>query len=110
MRRAARVDLNQSPIVKAFRQLGCSVVVTSGMGEGFPDLVVGFMRQNYLIECKSARGKLTPEQHEFFVKWRGQYDVIRSKEEVVEFVKRERKRLYHQFNELELKAFGMVEK
>lgn len=41
MRRAAKTDDNQKEIVAAFRRLGFTVAVTSALGQGFPDLVVG---------------------------------------------------------------------
>ena len=42
MRRAAKVDANQPATVKALRDAGMTVAVTSSLGKGFPDLVVGF--------------------------------------------------------------------
>lgn len=72
MRRAARIDANQPAIVAALRAAGATVAITSAMGDGFPDLVVGFQRATVLIEVKdgqkppSDRG-LTEDQ----VKWHG---------------------------------------
>ena len=80
MRRATRLDANQAKIVAALRTIGASVHDTSAVGRGFPDLVVGFRGRTLLIECKdgakrpSAR-KLTPEQVEFKVGWRGHWAV-----------------------------------
>jgi hypothetical protein len=65
MRRAARVDANQAEIVQALRQVGAFVFDCSRVGSGFPDLFVGFRGQAYLLECKSAGGKLTPAEREF---------------------------------------------
>lgn len=91
MRRAARVDSNQVHIVKAFRDLGCSVAITSSLGDGFPDAVVGLMGQNVLVEIKdgakppSAR-KLTPDEAKFASSWRGEYKVIESIEDATNLV------------------------
>src|SRR5688572_22293101 len=41
MARAKRVDGNQNIIVKALRNQGASVAITSALGQGFPDIVVG---------------------------------------------------------------------
>jgi len=80
MRRAAKIDGNQNEIVDALRAVGAQVAVTSAVGNGFPDLVVGYMhkgvRRVYMIEIKdgelppSAR-KLTPEQARFHREWFG---------------------------------------
>lgn len=71
-----RTDLNQQSIVNALRQIGALVVDTSMVGNGFPDLVVGWRGETYLIECKngdrapSAR-KLTSDQQIFLAGWAG---------------------------------------
>ena len=75
MRRAARVDENQSDIVSSLRAIGAIVRVIS-QGDGIPDLLVGFQGQTFLLEVKdgnkppSAR-KLTPAEQKFFDEWRG---------------------------------------
>lgn len=76
MRRAARKDDNQTLIVKQLRQLGYSVYITSMVGKGFPDLVIGKRNKNYLVELKdgskppSAR-KLTDDEAKFIEGWQG---------------------------------------
>ena len=87
---AARVDENHTAIVKALRQIpGVTVADTSRAGEGFPDLVVGRLGRNHLIELKNpdvepARRKLTPAQREFRRTWTGQYAVAETLEQVLE--------------------------
>lgn len=82
-----RVDKNQTEIVKVLKQLGCSVVSLADKGHGVPDLLVGFRGRNYLVEVKSEKGKLTPDQETFFQTWKGQTMVFKSSEEVIEFFK-----------------------
>lgn len=77
------MDANQSTIVRELRQAGCSVAVTSNLGDGFPDLVVGWRGVNYLFEIKDGTlppsgRKLTKEELEFRKTWTGQYYVIES--------------------------------
>lgn len=80
--RARKVDANQRAIVGALRAAGCSVFVTSDVGCGFPDLVVG--RHNYrggsftyLLEIKSShKASLTAEQRRFRAEWRGHYAIV----------------------------------
>lgn len=67
MRRAAKVDANQSAIVAALRGLGALVEPMHAVGGGFPDLLVMHRGRTFLVEVKdggkppSAR-KLTPDQ------------------------------------------------
>jgi Holliday junction resolvase len=81
--RAARTDHNQTEIVNALRKLGCSVAVTSALGKGFPDLVVGWRGRNYLLEIKdgkktASKRKLTPDEQKFHDFWLGEVKVVES--------------------------------
>ena len=89
--RAARVDENQAAIVDALRKAGCSVFVASKVGGGFPDLVVGYGGQTYLLEVKNpnvpkADRQLTEEQSVFFCFWRGHAEVVLTPEEALQVV------------------------
>lgn len=44
------------------------------------DLLVGFMGTNYLIEVKTAKGKLRASQERFLGRWKGQAIVVRDLE------------------------------
>lgn len=69
MTRAKRVDTTQGEIVAALRAVGCRVDITSGLGDGFPDLVVSRPDGRvYLVEAKSPGGKLTPDEVEYILK------------------------------------------
>jgi hypothetical protein len=74
--RAKKVDTNQNEIVQALRQVGASVDVTSGMGEGFPDLVAGFRGQSFLLEVKYRKGRLTKPQEIWHRNWKGQVAIV----------------------------------
>ena len=88
MRRAAKVDANQSVIVEEFRRLGASVQCLHTVGKGCPDLLIGWRGRNYLIEVKDGpKAKLTPDQVVWFRGWNGQADVLRSVAEVGTFMK-----------------------
>jgi len=76
MRRAAASDANQKDIVAALRAVGATVIPCHAVGKGFPDLVVGYLGQTYLIEVKDPsqpkhRHELTPAQVEFHANWTG---------------------------------------
>jgi len=92
MRRAAKVDDNQSEIVALFRKLGCSVKVTSSLGQGFPDLVVGILGCiNLMVEVKDgekppSKRKLTDDEQKFKDEWKGQYDVVETPADVYALV------------------------
>lgn len=74
MRRAAKVDDNHAEIRAAFRALGAEVVDCSHVGEGFPDLLVGWRGRVLLVEVKDGSKpvrlqKLTPAQTVFHAGW-----------------------------------------
>lgn len=75
MRRANRVDANQTQIVEALRACGAYVRIIS-QGEGIPDLLVGYRGYTLLLEVKDGRKppsdrKLTPAEEKFFMEWKG---------------------------------------
>lgn len=76
MRRAAKVDRNQSEIVDALRKAGATVQPLHTVGAGCPDLLVGFRGLNHLIEVKDWQAaasdrKLNPGQVKWHDDWRG---------------------------------------
>lgn len=81
MRRKAKTDDNQAVIVKALRQLGCSVQSLAAVGSGCPDILVGRLGKNFLFEIKdpekrpSAR-KLTDDEDKWHRQWRGQARIV----------------------------------
>jgi Holliday junction resolvase len=91
MRRAAKVDDNQSEIVKALRQIGCTVCLLSAVGKGCPDLAVGYRGRNWFLEVKDGRKaqsdrKLTHDQVEWHDSWRGQVAVVNSVDQALRAV------------------------
>jgi hypothetical protein len=89
MRRAAKVDSNHAEIVKTLRQVGCTVLDLSRVGQGCPDTLVAYGNRNVLMEIKrekrkgQSEGTLTPDQEEFFQMWRGPACVVHSPEEAL---------------------------
>ena len=77
MRRAAKIDVNQPELVKAFRTLGCSVLSLASMGKGVPDLLVSIKGITWLVEVKMPKGKETPDQVEFATSWQGCRAIVR---------------------------------
>jgi hypothetical protein len=76
MRRAAKVDANQESIVKALRTVGASVQSLAAIGNGVPDLLVGFRGQTWLMEIKDgakipSRQQLTDDQIKWHSNWQG---------------------------------------
>jgi hypothetical protein len=91
-RRAAKVDANQTPVVKAFRDLGCSVKIVSQL-KGFVDVVVGKHEINVLVEIKDgdkvpSKQKLTDDSKDFFDSWKGWAVVVKSVDEAIALVKK----------------------
>ena len=55
MRRAARVDVNQSEIVRALLDAGCKVTLLHQVGGGCPDLLVMTREKKFaLVEVKDG--------------------------------------------------------
>ena len=86
MRRAARVDVNHSQLVAAFRSLGCSVLSLAAMGKGVPDLLVATKGNTWLVEVKMPKGKQTADQIEFAKHWQGKQTIVRDVAGVQEVV------------------------
>ena len=96
--RRHRSDGNQTEIVTALRKIGCSVAVTSGAGDGFPDIVAGRTdingdKRNWLIEIKDgsappSQQKLTVSQVNFHNEWKGQIAIVTSAEQAIDLVMR----------------------
>ena len=78
MRRAARTDANHAAIVRELRQCGLAVLDLSRVGQGCPDLLVASRRSDLqvLVEVKTAKGKLTPDELEFFEDWPGPLRIV----------------------------------
>lgn len=85
-------DANQNPIAAGLIQAGYSVFDASAVGGGFTDLVVGGIdrrdgqRKNWIIEVKTAGGKLNARQREWHADWRGPIHVVRNLDEALAVV------------------------
>ena len=91
MTRPRAVDANQAEIVKALRDMGCTVQLLHKVGQGCPDLLVGFRGTNLLIEVKDGRKipserKLRPAQVEWHAGWKGQAAVAESVDDAVRII------------------------
>ena len=77
-------DANQAEIIAALRQVGASVYhVYQASVAGVPDLVVSRIgadgvARNYLLEVKTARGRLKRTQVEFHKAWPGPIAIVRT--------------------------------
>lgn len=80
---AKKVDSTQQEIVEALRKFGASVLDLHEVGHSAPDLCAGFRGKNWLIEIKSAHGKLSDSQAEWHALWGGQVATIRTAEEAI---------------------------
>lgn len=81
-----RADNNQFAIVNKLRKIGASVTILSQVGDGCPDLLVGFRGVNYLMEIKERSGKLTTDQQVWHTYWNGQVAVVRSFDEAIKII------------------------
>lgn len=94
MRRAARVDGNQASIVKDLRTYGATVQHLHTIGEGCPDILVGWRRRNYLFEVKDpgkipSKRVLTKDEEIWHAEWRGQINTIETFDDALAIILRE---------------------
>ena len=85
MRRAAKVDANQSEIISLLRQIPGVRVELIGRPV---DLLVGYRGHNFLIEVKNKHGRdtLTDAQRKFIPDWTGQVRVAHTFDEILELI------------------------
>lgn len=91
MRLKGRVDANQGKLVEIARKMGVSVHITSGLGKGFPDCIMGFRGRNYMVEFKDgskvpSKQKLTRDELFFHQTWSGKIHVITNEQELMEML------------------------
>jgi len=77
-----RNDTNTDAIVEALGLVGATV---ARLGNPL-DLLVGFRGRNYLLEVKTAKGKLRASQAAFLEAWDGQAAVVRSVEDALRVI------------------------
>lgn len=86
MRRAANIDSNQPEIVKALRQIGASVQHLHAVGQGCPDLLVGYRGVNVLLEVKDgakfpSQRELNAAERDWHATWGGSVAIVETPEE-----------------------------
>lgn len=82
-----KVDANQAEIVEALRKAGASVQPIHVVGQGVPDLLVGWHGKTYLFEVKAKGGKLTKDELTWLANWRGQAVTVHSVDEALEVLR-----------------------
>lgn len=88
---ASAVDRNQSEIVLMLQKVGCTVQLLHRVGQGCPDIVVGYQNRNLLFEIKDgllppSKRKLTSAEAEWHEAWRGQVVTVSSVREALEAI------------------------
>jgi hypothetical protein len=69
---AKRVDENQKLIINTFIAMGASVLNLSRVGQGCPDLLIGYKNKSVLVEIKKdSKAVFTEPQVKFMQNWRG---------------------------------------
>ena len=95
VRRASRVDDNQKLLVELWRRMGATVLILSEVGNGCPDVLIGYNGLNALVEIKDgskvpSKQKLTQPQAEFHESWRGHVCIVKDEEEAMKLIYRMR--------------------
>ena len=84
--RFGKVDANHHAIVEALRAVGVSVQSLANIGHGCPDIVAAKGSMTWMIEIKSHKGQLTPDQIKFISAWRGTVHIVRSVDDALQLV------------------------
>ena len=71
-----QLDSNAKAIREGLEAVGATVDARCPL-----DWLVGFRGANYLLEVKTAKGKLRPSQERFLTLWKGHAAVVRSLDE-----------------------------
>lgn len=93
MKKYGRTDANQQEIVALLREIpGITVVSLADIGGGVPDILLGYKGRNYIVELKDgnkppSKRRLTEAQKKFHAEWRGQIDVAKTFDEILEVIK-----------------------
>jgi len=87
-RRAAKVDGNQGDIVAALEAAGASVQSLAAVGNGCPDLLVGYRSINYVIEVKdpaqpACKRRLNSHQKPWHAEWQGRAHLVETVEQAL---------------------------
>lgn len=75
-------DANEPGIIAALEAEGATVF-PNPIGQGKPDLTVGFNKINTLMEVKTPSGRLNKKQVEWHSSWAGQVCVVRTPSEAL---------------------------
>jgi len=79
-------DANHDEIVSILLDAGCSVLEAHETRYGCPDIFVGYKMDNYCLEIKTKKGRLTKAQKKFQDGWRGHYAIVRTPEEALKAI------------------------
>jgi hypothetical protein len=87
-RRAARVDGNHGEIVAALEAAGATVQSLAEVGNGCPDLLVGFRGANVLIEIKDPtqapnKRRFNSHQKTWHAEWKGRAHLVETVEQAL---------------------------
>jgi hypothetical protein len=83
-RSRGKSDANQTDIVLKLRKAGVSVQIISSVGDGCPDIFVGFRGATWgPDEIKMPGGKLTLDELIWWQDWRGGGKIIYHAEDVL---------------------------
>lgn len=81
---AKQRDENELEIIAALEAIGCTVYSLDEPA----DLLVGRGATTLILEVKMPKGRPTPNQKKFAASWNGQYRIVTTPEEAIEYVQR----------------------
>lgn len=73
-----RLDANHAEIRAALEQAGATVESIGPL-----DLIAGHAGRTFLLEIKTAKGRVRPKQQRFLSRWKGHAAIVRTPEEAI---------------------------
>jgi Holliday junction resolvase len=86
VRRAAKVDSNQTQIVSALEAAGATVQSLAAIGKGCPDILAAFRGDMWLMEIKHGKGKTNELQKKWHIEWNAPVHVVYGPEEALKVI------------------------
>ena len=80
------MNTEREEIIKTFEACGCSVECLDGFLDSDDFFLLGFKHKNFLVEVILPDHKSNIYESEFFMRWKGDVDTVRSVDQALNFM------------------------
>ena len=78
-----RTDLNHAQVINGLRQAGMAAHSIASVGDGVPDILVGFRGICVVLEVKRYKEEPNQKEKDFAARWPGPYAIVNTPEEAI---------------------------